>query len=143
MYKINSGGVTIVTHNTACKQLKTFLRIMASAHKQNKNMHAMVLLTAMCYAYLFLFKNMSISTWSGVSLVRSLFTVRPAAENTRSAGTDVPGIVRYLRARLATLGNLPSFTFHHSVGLESRSGGGGSLRKLSTSFVTSSVLLLV
>ena len=74
--------------------------------------------------------------------MRSLLTVRPAAENTRSEGTDVPGMAKYFRARFASLGNLPSLTFHHAVGLESRSGG-GSFRKLSTSFSMSSVLLVV
>ena len=37
--------------------------------------------------------------------MRSLFTVRPAAENTRSDETDVPGMHRYRRATFASLGN--------------------------------------
>lgn len=50
----------------------------------------------------FLFKKISMLTYSGVSLVRILLTVRPAAENTRSDGTDVPGMHKHL-------GNLVAF----------------------------------
>ena len=74
--------------------------------------------------------------------MRSLFTVRPAAENTRSDETDVPGMHRYRRATFASLGNRLSLTFHHSVGLESRSGE-GSLRNMSTSFSMSLLQLVV
>ncbi|WP_263431851.1 hypothetical protein, partial [Klebsiella aerogenes] len=43
----------------------------------------------------FLFKKINMLTCSGVSLVRSLLTVRPAVEKTRSDGTDVPGMHKY------------------------------------------------
>lgn len=72
--------------------------------------------------------------------MRSLFTVRLAAENTCSDETDVPGMHRYRRATFASLGNLPSLTFRHSMGLESRSGE-GSFRNMSISM--SSLLLVV
>ena len=40
----------------------------------------------------FLFRNNSLSTFSGDKLLRRAVTVAPAALNTRSAGTDVPGV---------------------------------------------------
>ena len=67
-------------------------------------------------------------TCSGVRRDSSLVTVSPAAENTRSEGINVVVMHGYLRANLASLGNLIPFTLHQSVGVQSR-GGGGSLRK--------------
>lgn len=64
--------------------------------------------------------------------MRSLFTVSPAAENTLSEGTDVPGMHKYCLARLANLGNRLAFSFHQSTGLISRPMG-LSLRKFLTS----------
>ena len=53
--------------------------------------------------------------------MRSLFTVRPAAENTRSDETDVPGMHRYRRATFASLGNRLDKTLDSKV-LSRRSG---------------------
>ena len=46
--------------------------------------------------YGFLFRKMSMLTCSGVRRDRSLVTVSPAAENTRSEGTDVAVMHKYL-----------------------------------------------
>ena len=43
-------------------------------------------------------------TCSGVKHDLNLVTVKPAVENTRSAGVDVTGTVRYLLATLAIRG---------------------------------------
>lgn len=76
----------------------------------------------------FLLRKMSIPMWSGVSRVCSLFTVSPAAENTLSDGTDVPGLHKHCLADLASLENLSMFVFHQLTGLTSR-GVGLSQRK--------------
>ena len=65
--------------------------------------------------YGFLFRKMSMLTCSGVRRDRSLVTVSPAAENTRSEGTDVAVMHKYLRANLARRGN----NFPQSRGSES------------------------
>ena len=48
----------------------------------------------------FLCKNTSMSTFSGLWLDLSLFTISPLAENILSAGTDVAGIHRICLATL-------------------------------------------
>ena len=58
-------------------------------------------------------------TCSGVRREHSLVTVSPAAENTRSDGTEVAGMQRYCRANFDSPGNLLPFTFHQSAGLYS------------------------
>ena len=55
--------------------------------------------------YGFLFRKMSMLTCSGVRRDRSLVTISPAAENTRSEGADVAVMHKYLRANLARRGN--------------------------------------
>ena len=54
----------------------------------------------------FLFKYTNMLTSSGVKQDLNLVTVNPAVENTRSAGVEVIGMVRYLLATRETRGNL-------------------------------------
>ena len=54
------------------------------------------------------------STVSGESRLRSLVTINPILENTRSAGVDVAGIAKYCFANWDRHGNDDDFIFHHS-----------------------------
>ena len=69
-----------------------------------------------CVNYAFLYSPTSISTCSGERLARSRFRMRPAEENTRSYGTEVAGMARYLFASLDTHLNRISLVFHHRRG---------------------------
>ena len=62
-------------------------------------------------------------TWSGVKRDLNLVTVKPAVENTRSAGIDVTEIMRYLLAILEIRGKRCLFSFHHKSGDSSLSKG--------------------
>ncbi|CAL8395015.1 unnamed protein product [Boreogadus saida] len=68
---------------------------------------------------------MSMLTCSGVRRYRSLVTVSPAAENTRSEGTDVAVMHKYLCANLATFHNpgaqkVLNFCFDANLALNGR-----------------------
>ena len=67
----------------------------------------------------FLERTVHMSTLLGQSALRSFDTSRPAAENTTSAGTEVPEIARYLLARHAVCGNRDALAFHQARGLSS------------------------
>ena len=86
---------------------------------------------------IFLFKNTSMSTCSGVRLALKRDTISPATENTRLAGLEVAMIAKYFLANTANVGNLHAFTFHHSRGDESQ-GCCCCLKKSSTSSCTGS-----
>ena len=103
---------------------------MANKHQAIKQLPAWTAWAYITYhrpIYVFLFMKINIFTCSGVRRVRSRFTVSPAAEKTRSDGTEVAGVHRLHCANLASLGYLSALFFHQSVGFESR-GGGWALR---------------
>ena len=58
-----------------------------------------------------------------LSKLRSLVTVNPATENTRSEGVEVAGLQSMLRATVASRGNLHSFPFHQFSGDSLRATG--------------------
>ena len=61
----------------------------------------------------FLLKKTNMFTEDGSKQALFLFTICPAKLNTRSEGTLVAGMHRYLRASCIRTGYLLAFTFHH------------------------------
>ena len=48
------------------------------------------------------------------SMLRSFVTIKPAAENILSDGTDVDGTTKFRRARTESLEYLSEWSFHHA-----------------------------
>ena len=91
-------------------------------------------------SFLFLFRNISISTVSGDRRHFFLLMRFQAKLKILSAETLEAGIARYFLARAAKFGNEPSFCFHHSSGSPVLCD---SRRYLVISFLDSSSLLVI
>lgn len=80
------------------------------------------------------------STCSAVRLALFLVTMFLAAEKRHSDGVDVAGTDKYDFARMAKVGNLASFSFHH-LSRFSSFGIGSSPEYISISFLTISLFI--
>jgi hypothetical protein len=80
-----------------------------------KHCHGLLCICLFWYIVLKL-RKMTWSTTEEDSPFLNLLTSNPVAENMRSDGTDVPGILRYWRASTDNLGYLILFSFHHFKG---------------------------